>query len=521
MKLSLIYTPYFTNGDYPPLGASYIAAALKELGGHDVIPHDFQWSAYKESLSYLEHFRKLECLAMTPRDVSFILRPDLVVYSLYRNDYKGFKWAMPSDSVEKAAWGAFSLMLEDLSEKWAKVVIEDETNVILFSTYISNVFSSLSLAKAVKRLDPDKRIIFGGPGVGLVESAEFVLKTGFVDAVIMGEGEMSAVELMKAMEDKNFIPENIPGVAVIKDGAVVHEPREQVTDIDSLPIPDFEGFPHPGMSVKDYLGNKDNRYRSPFFEGVPILSTRGCINRCAYCSETVYWKKFRQRSPEKVAKELEQKRELTDSDVFLFCDSTLNARRDWLIDFSDAVAGQDYKFLSYMIASDTVDKKVAKAISRAGFKGITIGVETFSERLLKLVRKNTTREQIESTISLLVDEGIHVKVNVLCGFPTETEDDVMESVNAIEELSKKSSFDAYIYWDAGHPVRVEPYSDFYANPDKYGISFQRKEIPLPDELKELSRCIDKISLTWDPGFGRDVVKKRSALIKQAASRQDE
>src|SRR3990172_2155313 len=141
MKFSLVYTPYFTNGEYPPLGASYIAAALRDTN-HEIVVHDFQWSAYKDNLSYLDHLRKVENLGMASRDVSFILRPDLIVYSLYRKDYPEFKWMMPANYDEKAAWGAFALMLEELSKKWAEIVVADGTSAVLFSTYILNILSS-------------------------------------------------------------------------------------------------------------------------------------------------------------------------------------------------------------------------------------------------------------------------------------------------------------------------------------------------------------------------------------------
>jgi len=367
-------------------------------------------------------------------------------------------------------------------------------------------------------------VVFGGPGVGAPEVQDFVLPPEAqraVDAIVIREGEVTAVELAGRLEGRG-IPApgalaDIAGVAALgADGRVLRSERPLAKAMDDLPRPSFTGFPVPEAQLRDYGDPSLNKFKSGFFVGSPLATTRGCVKRCSYCSEAAYWERYRQRSVDSVLDELDTRAAELGASHFLFCESALNGRKKWLHEFCERAAGRGYTFLSYFIANKGTDRELGDAMVRAGFKGVTLGVETFSERILENVRKNLTRADIDESLESLTGAGLHLKVNVLCGFPGETEADHDECVEALNEWVRRDT-NKMITWDAGHPVRVEPYSPYWHNREQFGITIQPYTIDLPESLGYPAEPLSQLTYTWDAGLFEDDVARRSGRIKQVVA----
>ena len=86
----------------------------------------------------------------------------------------------------------------------------------------------------------------------------------------------------------------------------------------------------------------------------------------------------------------------------------------------------------------------------------------------------------------------------------------------MEELNAEPDVKRRLWWDAGHPLRLEPYSDMYHNPSKYGITIEPYRIELPPALSEQQPLLNKLTQTWNPGFSEETVAQRSQRIISAA-----
>lgn len=518
MKAALILCPFFTNGDYPSLGISSINGALLDAG-HETSCFDLCWLGYKEAGGEYHLIRQFFGVGIVEDEVVFVLGPELGLYLLFREEDSGYKLELNAGPEIRQAAAMLYLGLRRMAPGWADMILDSSPEAVFFSTYASNVFVSLYLAKHIRQREPGLPIIFGGPGSSLPEMQDFILETGFVDAVIAGEGELTVKELCS--DFKRSMAEGIPGLAVSGRGAVDFTPRPLVKDLDSLPDIRHDGLPGPGLDYEAYQSNRPNRYLTPFFEGLPLASTRGCVNRCAYCSESAYWARFRQRRPDKVVEQLERLKSRLGETRFLFSESAFNGNPGWLRSFCDTAGSLDFKpvFSSLLIGDRRVDESLAQAMYNAGFRYAVLGVETFSASIRERMNKRASEQEIFSSILALSRAGINVKVNLLVGFPGETEQEFEASIRNMEKwaaLGQDERGQGRVHWDVGHTVRIEAYSALYNDPERYGIKLTPIKHSLPEKYSRLEKPLSRISYRWTMDLDRDTVKNRSARMKEVA-----
>ncbi len=511
MKPALIICPFFTNGDWPPLGTACVNGALRAAGMEPVC-FDLNYDALRELPGELNFYRQLINMGHAGDRVVFVLRPELLLSFLYREDHPGMSWGVEPE--EQPAAASLYLGLKQAVSRQADLIMSHRPDAFLFSTYISNLLWSMMLAQELKARAPHTSLVFGGPGTGLPEVQRFVLATGLADAVVCGEGESTAVDLCRGLERGSG--KDVPGVATLGDGEIKLTPRKPAS-LSEFPSPSFEGFPLPGLEVRDYEHNRPNPFRTPFFTGLPVYSSRGCVNRCAYCSESAFWRTFRFREPEAVFDDFRRLYEAYNEDHFLFGDSAVNFKPDWLRRFTELMSGSglDTTICAYMFAGPEIDRDMAEALFKAGFKYITLGIETFSARLRKTVNKRYDGDELFSCICSLTRAGIHVKANLLVGFPGETDDDVEDSLQYIRrwhELSETERGPGRLYWDAGHPLRLEAYSDLYNRPGEYEISVFPGPMPrLPDVLQQLYHLLQPFFQKWTTASHAEVLKRSTIM----------
>ncbi|MCG8603428.1 B12-binding domain-containing radical SAM protein, partial [bacterium] len=188
----------------------------------------------------------------------------------------------------------------DLSEDSEKQEDFDYSNADLVGITATTSQFKKALKIAQVAHEQGKIVIMGGPHP--TSSAEETLKSGYVDYVVRSEGEETAVELLKGIEESNghFDPSKVTGVSWYDEetGNVIHNPpRPFINDLDALPYP-----------ARD-LGGDVFHYRSKGIDGhvaPTMITTRGCPYGCRFCDVHVLaGRQWRARSPESVADEIE------------------------------------------------------------------------------------------------------------------------------------------------------------------------------------------------------------------------
>jgi len=299
-------------------------------------------------------------------------------------------------------------------------ILKQKPEVVGFSIYKDNSNLSLLVARELKKIDKNIKIIFGGPDTFYYDGlAEFFLKTRVVDYVILGEGERLMPELLKKLNNPGNL--NIPGVMYLKNnGTIYNENWIPEKDINTFEFPLFQ---------KEDIKNSAMPWR------IPIITSRGCTHKCDFCQETIFWKYFRQRSPENVLDEI--KFHIRDLGIryFWINDSLLNANQKFLIDFCNLIIEENLaiNWEGNVRASKLLNESMLRLMSKAGCKSLYFGVESGSNDVLRNLNKGTTREVIEQNIKDVHDNNIWVHLYFIVGHPSETEEDFKKTIEFIKK----------------------------------------------------------------------------------------
>ncbi len=223
-----------------------------------------------------------------------------------------------------------------------------------------------------------------------------------------------------------------------------------IVDLNSLPFADYSDF-----NFQEYTSKE-----------LPISTSRGCINRCAFCNESVIWRKYRFRNAENVFEEMKfQLSKYPFIRSFFLNDSLINGNIRELNRLCDLMIDSKIGVIwggQTLIREEMTDEFVHK-MRRAGFSHASYGLESASPRMLKMMKKRFTPRLAERVIRDSKRSGIYTDVNIIVGFPTESEEDVILTANFLKRNRK--FIDGIFY----HPLVISKASYIYEHMDDFGI----------------------------------------------------
>jgi anaerobic magnesium-protoporphyrin IX monomethyl ester cyclase len=261
----------------------------------------------------------------------------------------------------------------------------------------------------IKKHDSRICTVVGGPHVTILKS-QVLRECPAIDYGITFEGEETLVELCR-----DEVPEaEIKGL-IHRDGDIVYNgDRGFVTDLDRLPWPRYEKF-----EMTKYVPE------------VTIYSSRGCPHQCIFCPNRILSPNFRPRSAANVGDELEYwyKKGYRQ---FNFDDDNFNMIRERVYAICDEIERRQLHGLflrcSNGIRADRVDRDMLARMRQVGFHYIAFGADAGNNRMLEIVKKGETIEEIESAVKNACELGYDVKLLFVVGTPYETRADVEDKV---------------------------------------------------------------------------------------------
>ena len=258
---------------------------------------------------------------------------------------------------------------------------------------------------------PDYDIIIGGVYVSTVRAQ--AMDEFQTDYAIKLEAEYPLLELCQSKDlDKidNLIFRD-------SDQVIENKDRPFITDLDSVPFPRYTKFELSKYSLSC----------------MPIISSRGCPYQCIFCSNPpTMGRRFRARSAENVFQELlhwyrKGYRE------FDFLDDVFTLRKERVYQICDLIEQHGLHHLTLHctngVRADLVDRELLKRMKKVGFRMVNFGVEVGNNRMLKIIKKGETIEQIEEAIKIACELDLNVGICFTVGEPEETEADVRDSFN--------------------------------------------------------------------------------------------
>lgn len=287
----------------------------------------------------------------------------------------------------------------DSITKIAEVVIRHMPDLIGFTCLTPDIFRALDIANEIKK-EWQGPIVFGGvhPTICPIET----LECECVDYVVIGEGEETMCELCQKLSNGKAI-HDVRGIGYKKNGKpCLTPPRPLIENLDNLPFPARHLMP-------------SKWYNSPKIRDVATKSTeivmtgRGCLWNCIFCSSHLMWgRKVRRRSPENVMRELELLRSEIDIESVWFVDDTFTIKPEWVKHFCSLLIKENWKDFIWACQArvDTINREILSKMKRAGCVQVEYGVESGSEKVLKILRKGITPEQVKTAFRITKEVGL-------------------------------------------------------------------------------------------------------------------
>jgi anaerobic magnesium-protoporphyrin IX monomethyl ester cyclase len=298
-------------------------------------------------------------------------------------------------------------------DEYYKKISNIEADIVGVSTTILELNQALMIPKMMK--EKDAKFIIGGPGVVDLPSSR-LYESGY-SVICYGEGEKTVVELVNAI--KNGLPlEDIKGISYLNKGLEVKTPpREPIKNLDEIPFP-----------ARQLLDME--KHLSTFEENLgvriaSIISSRGCPFSCRFCDKTPFGDKIRFMSPSRIIEEMKILYEIYGVEMVFFEEDifTLNRRR--VLEFCKLMEKDlPGKVWGAQSRVDTVDKEMLAQMKHAGCTYLIFGVESGSQKILDLLGKGITIEQIENAFRWVKEVGIEAGMYLLIGIPGETQEDI-------------------------------------------------------------------------------------------------
>lgn len=296
------------------------------------------------------------------------------------------------------------------------------------------------LCAALKQAAPKSFLVLGGPHATMYP--EHIFKKTHASAVVVGEGEETFAELLKAIEESKNLKDVAGMVIRNKDGSVFYTaPRPPIENINSIPRPYYAGFRH--FNFSHYGG----------FPPLPqptaaIISSRGCMFDCSYCASVRFWgKRWRFRSPENVLEEIGWLVEEHGVQSLYFFDDNFPVNKERAIAICKGIIHNGWD-LQWACCSHVkmINHELLEEMKASGCVTIDFGVESGSDKILKNINKRQTREDIEKAFDLVHEAGILPRAYLMVGCPGEDESTIDETIELIGRIKPRSSIGANILW---------------------------------------------------------------------------
>jgi ribosomal peptide maturation radical SAM protein 1 len=295
-------------------------------------------------------------------------------------------------------------------------ILETRPKVVGFTSMFQQHVASLALARLIKQSLPEAFVVFGGANCEDVMGAETVRQFPFVDAAVSGEADLVFPELVRR------VLEGVPlgGLAGVRTRAGVDAEFSggrfslgpMVRDLDALPYPDYV----------DYFEQFDrSRFGRQWSPNVYLETSRGCWwgerMHCTFCGLNSQTMAFRKKSPKRALAELDWLSERHPDCTIELTDNILDM--GYFKDFVPALAARPPGPALFYEVKSNLRKDQVRMLREAGIRRIQPGIESFSDPVLKLMRKGVSALQNIQLLKWCKELGVEPAWNLLWGFPGE------------------------------------------------------------------------------------------------------
>jgi radical SAM superfamily enzyme YgiQ (UPF0313 family)/MoaA/NifB/PqqE/SkfB family radical SAM enzyme len=392
-----------------------------------------------------------------------------MIYRTYKDDDKHrqlWDWEQSSFWLNSKLVSQYIGNNSELLDRMVEAVLANSPDVVGFTVYMTTKYMSLEMACRIKKKRKDVIIVFGGSECQRKTNWKELIEQECVDAVILDDADSSFPEFVSLIGSGGTF-KSCPGVVYKSAGEIIDCGDREPIKLDELPFADFSDFDFKAYKCANHI---------------KLAFSRGCTEQCAYCSARCVWRGFRTMSAERIFREIKFQVEqyrgrfgYDDVIYIMFLDSLVNGNmqvfKEWIAMLAQECGNNSGLFSRFSWGAQVIIRKemtleIAQLAKNSGCVELNYGIESGSAKVLKEMRKRYTPEIAQNVIFDINRAGIPTKANFMFGFPTETEDDFLQTLDFIR---RNGRFITQIY-----PSRtfcaIERFSYLDENKEKFSIA---------------------------------------------------
>jgi radical SAM superfamily enzyme YgiQ (UPF0313 family) len=293
--------------------------------------------------------------------------------------------------------------------------------IMLFHEFFHEV------CQTVHNLQPNIPVILGG-NITKDLRDDFLFDKIGMDFGIVGEAETSLPHILNSIYYKSENFDDIPGL-IYKDsntGQIKKNPSIRLDLQNENYLPGWKF-----INLNYYIKSNSNSFMRDWRNLIPVLSGRGCIGRCGFCSPTIG--AFRKRPIGQVIDEIKFLKLTYDFNLITFYNEMFYQEKEDILTFCREYKNEkiDKAWTVSLRADAGIDLDTLKHMKNAGCIGISVGIESGSDRILKTMRKGTTRDQIINFFRLAKEAEILCSGSFIIAYEDENEKDLAETFDMV------------------------------------------------------------------------------------------
>ncbi len=438
-----------------------------------------------EAVKFIKLLPYDDCIPKNPITSTINIAKEIIGLCYYPSSfYQGGNYSLNYKDIKNWAYNVDeNIYIEYFSKKVSEIANENYDFIGVSIPSEEQFFASFTLLRLLKE-KTNSRILAGGH---ILYSNPDVLKKYpdffdiFADEILIGEGETSIVQYAHYVEGK-LQAEEVSGLMYRDSNGIIQ--KNEVRKIDSINLikePSYEGY-----NLNKYWNN---------YMYLPVQFTKGCYwHKCAFC--TAYMGKgfYMIRTPEQAVDIIENMTKKYNIYAFEILDDAINPQ--YFDKFADEILKRKLKIVyNAFLRLENFTPKLLKKLYKSGLRGAFWGYEAESNRIIELMNKGIDLKERKNILINSHKIGIKNSVGVMLGFPTETEEEMKQTVDFCNK------YDKYIDRLQMFSFQLRKNSLMLLNPDKYQIhehtdkeefsyTYKYDDPLMPTRIKYLKQLLD-------------------------------
>lgn len=361
--------------------------------------------------------------------------------------------------------------LDELQTR-GRILNENPRFVGITATTLS-ILNAYRVAESIKNQARDIITVIGGPHISSVPESTLNKYPSF-DFGVIGEGEETIIDLINSLKS-NCSVESVKGIIYRNKNGFHRTPgRENIKELDSLPLPAWDLLPNYPYSYKPLEVAMSNRLQGS------IITSRGCPYDCSYCPKSVFGRFVRKHSIGRVMEMIrEQYHKYNVRDLEIY-DDVLILSRDRIVEFCRQLIAEKLDLVwSCNSTIGAVDKETLALMKKAGCWKIAFGIESGDPKILKLMNKHLDLDKARQVLRASKEAGIVNRGYFIIGFPTETRESIKKTV----DFARRADLDI-VQFNSFTPLPGSPVYDTIGQYGKFEDNWDRMNFVNPVFIPE-------------------------------------